>query len=52
VLAGYYVGRLPVVQQNMSVLLFLVLAVTAGTILLIIVGIIQAYRQKNKPGSQ
>ena len=52
VLAGYYVGRIPVVQQNMSVLLFLVLAVTAGTILLLIAGIIQAYLQKKKPDGQ
>jgi cbb3-type cytochrome oxidase subunit 3 len=36
----------------MSVLLFLVLAVTAGTILLLIAGIIQAYRQKKKPERQ
>ncbi len=52
VLAGYYVGRIPVVQQNMNVLLFLVLAVTAGTILLIIAGIIQAYLQKKRPDGQ
>ncbi len=52
VLAGYYVGRLPIVQQNMNLLLFLVLAVTAGTILLLIAGIIQTYRQKKRPDGQ
>jgi NADH:ubiquinone oxidoreductase subunit 3 (subunit A) len=46
------VGRLPIVQQNMNLLLFLVLAVTAGTILLLIAGIIQTYRQKKKPDGQ
>jgi len=52
VLAGYYLGRLPIVRENMNLLLFLVLAVMAITILLIIAGLINSYRQRKKPDGQ
>ncbi|MGA2161006.1 MAG: VTT domain-containing protein [Methanoregula sp.] len=52
VLAGYYLGRLRIVKENMSLLLFLVLAVTAATIILLIAGLINSYLQKKKPDGQ
>jgi len=48
VLSGYYLGRLPVVRENMNLLLLLVLVVTAGTILLLLAGLVNAYWQKRK----
>ncbi|MGD0533962.1 MAG: VTT domain-containing protein [Methanoregula sp.] len=52
VLSGYYLGTFSIVKENMSLLILLVLAVTAGTILLILAGLIQAYRQTKKPEGQ
>jgi membrane-associated protein len=49
VLSGYYLGTFTIVKANMSLLILLVLVMTAGTILLIIAGLIQAFRQKKKP---
>jgi len=49
VLGGYYLGTFSIVQENMSLLIFLVLAVTVGTVLFIIVGLIRAFRQKKDP---
>jgi len=49
VLGGYYLGTFSIVQENMSLLIFLVLAVTVGTVLFIIVGPIRAFRQKKDP---
>ena len=47
-LAGYYFGTLSIVQENMSLLIFLVLLVTAGTIVLVIAGIMSSYRARKK----
>lgn len=47
-LAGYYFGTLSIVQENMSFLIFLVLLVTAGTIILVIAGILSSYRARKK----
>jgi len=44
--AGYFLGTLPVVQENMSLLIFLVMLLTAGTIVFILAGIIASYRTK------
>ena len=52
VLGGYYLGTFSIVKENMSLMLLFVLALTAGAILFIIVGIIQACRQKKKPEGQ
>lgn len=52
VLSGYYLGTFSIVKENMSLLILLVLAVTAGTILLILAGLIQAYREKKRPEGQ
>ena len=52
VLSGYYLGRLPVVRENMNLLLLLVLVVTAGTILLLLAGLVNAYWQKRKENGQ
>jgi membrane-associated protein len=46
-LAGYYFGTLSIVQENMSLLIFLVLLVTAGTIVLILAGVVSSYRARN-----
>ena len=43
-LAGYYFGTRSFVRENMSLLIFLVLLVTAGTIVLILAGIISSFR--------
>ena len=44
VLAGYFFGTLPVVKQNLNLLIYLVILVTAATIIIIIAGIVSAYR--------
>jgi membrane-associated protein len=51
VLSGYYLGRLPIVKENMNLLLLLVLVVTAGTILLLIAGLIHSCLQKKENGN-
>lgn len=48
VLAGFYLGRLPIVRENMSLLLLLVAAVTAVTILLLIIGLVTSCQQQKK----
>jgi membrane-associated protein len=48
VLAGYYFGTLSIVRENMSILIFLVILVTAGTVFLIIAQIVSAYFEKRK----
>ena len=48
VLSGDYLGRLPIVRENMNLLLLLVLVVTAGTILLLLAGLIGSVWQKKK----
>jgi membrane-associated protein len=47
-LAGYYFGTLSIVQENMSLLIFLVLLVTVGTIVLILAGIVSSFMTKKK----
>lgn len=49
VLGGYYLGTFSIVQENMSLLIFLVIALTVVTVLFIITGLIRALRQKNDP---
>lgn len=48
VLGGYYFGTIPVVQENMSLLIVLVILVTAGTVFLVISGLVSAYLEKRK----
>lgn len=48
VLAGYYFGTFTIVKENMSVLIFLVILVTAGTVFLIIAGLVSAHLEKRK----
>ncbi|MDD1701900.1 MAG: VTT domain-containing protein [Methanoregula sp.] len=47
VLAGYYLGELPIVKANMSLMIFLVLLVTMVAIAGVIVSLVMACRQKN-----
>jgi membrane-associated protein len=46
VLAGYFFGTLPIVKQNLNLLIYLVILVTAATIIIIIAGIFSAYRNR------
>jgi membrane-associated protein len=46
VLAGYFFGTLPIVKQNLNLLIYLVILVTAATIIIIIAGIVSAYRNR------
>jgi membrane-associated protein len=46
VLAGYFFGSLPVVKENINLLIYLVLLVTAATIVVIIAGLVKAYRER------
>jgi membrane-associated protein len=48
VLGGYYFGTLPIVRENMSILIFLVILVTVGTILLVAAGLVSAHLEKRK----
>jgi membrane-associated protein len=48
VLGGYYFGTLPVVRENMSLLIFLVILVTAGTVLVVVAGLVSARLDKRK----
>lgn len=47
VLGGYYLGTFTVVQENMSLLLIGVMALTVGTILLIVAGLVSAHLGRN-----
>jgi membrane-associated protein len=44
VLAGYSFGTLPIIKQNLNLLIYLVILVTAATIVVIIAGLVSAYR--------
>jgi membrane-associated protein len=46
VLAGYFMGTLPIVRQNLNLLIYLVILVTMATIVVIIAGIVSAYRNR------
>ncbi|MCK9591132.1 MAG: VTT domain-containing protein [Methanoregula sp.] len=48
VLGGYYFGTLPVVQENMSLLIFLVILVTAVTVLGVVAGLVSSHQAKRK----
>ena len=48
VLGGYFFGTLPIVKENMSILIFLVILVTAGTALLVAAGLVSAHFEKRK----
>ncbi|MFA5222371.1 MAG: VTT domain-containing protein [Methanoregula sp.] len=48
VLAGYYLGTLPIVQDNMNVLILLVLLVSLVTIVALVGGLVSSYFQKKK----
>jgi membrane-associated protein len=48
VLGGYYFGTLPIVKENMSILILLVILVTVGTILLVAAGLVSAHFEKRK----
>jgi len=48
VLGGYYFGTIPVVRENMNLLIFLVILVTAGTVFAVIAGFISAHLEKRK----
>ena len=48
VLGGYYFGTFTIVKENMSLLIFLVILVTAGTVFLIIAGLVSAQLEKRK----
>ncbi|HVP95866.1 VTT domain-containing protein [Methanoregula sp.] len=48
VMAGFYLGRVPIVHQNMSILIILAAATMAVTILLLVIGIISSCRQQKK----
>ena len=52
VLAGYYFGTLSIVRENMSLLIFLVILVTAGTVFLVIGRLIYAHFAKRKADQQ
>jgi len=54
VLGGYYLGTFSVVQENMSLLMLGVIALTAGCVIFICFGIVCACRDRNrekKPGA-
>jgi len=46
VLGGYYLGTFSIVQENMSLLMIGVIALSAGTILFIIASVVSAYVKK------
>jgi membrane-associated protein len=46
VLAGYFFGTLPIVKENLNLLIYLVLLVTLATIIVIIAGLVSAYRNR------
>jgi membrane-associated protein len=48
VLGGYYFGTFTIVKENMSFLIFLVILVTAGTVFLVIAGLVSAHLEKRK----
>jgi len=52
VLAGYYFGTFSIVKENMSLLIFLVLLATLVTVIIIIAGLITAFRKKRSQTQQ
>jgi membrane-associated protein len=48
VLGGYYFGTIPVVQENMSLLIFLVILITAGTLFLVFAGLVSGHMAKRR----
>jgi len=46
VCAGYFFGTLPIVKENLNLLVYLVLLVTLATIIIIIAGLVSAYRDR------
>ncbi len=46
VVAGYFFGTLPIIKQNLNLLIYLVILVTAATIIVIIAGLVSAYRNR------
>jgi membrane-associated protein len=46
VLAGYFFGTLPIVKENLNLLVYLVVLVTLATIIVIIAGLVSAYRNR------
>lgn len=50
VLGGYYFGTLPVIKENMSLLILLVILVTLGTVLLVSAGVVRAHLEKRRAG--
>jgi membrane-associated protein len=48
IFGGYYFGTIPVVKENMSLLIVLVILVTALTVFALIAGIISAHLNKRK----
>jgi len=52
VLAGYYFGTFSIVKENMSLLIFLVLLATLVTVIVIIAGLITAFRKKRAQTQQ
>ena len=46
VFAGYFFGTLPIIKQNLNILIYLVILVTAATIIVIIAGLVSAYRNR------
>ena len=52
VLAGYYFGTFSIVKENMSLLIFLVLLATLVTVIVIIAGLITAFRKKRSQTQQ
>ena len=46
VLAGYFFGTLPIVKENLNLMVYLVVLVTLATIVVIIAGLVSAYRNR------
>ncbi|HNX17926.1 MAG TPA: VTT domain-containing protein [Methanoregula sp.] len=49
VLGGYYIGSFSIIQENMNLFLIFVILMTAGSVLVIIAGIVKALKKKQKP---
>lgn len=46
VIAGYLLGTLPIVQENLNLLIYVVIAATVGTVIVILYSIITGYRKR------
>jgi membrane-associated protein len=46
VLAGYFFGTLPIVKENLNLLVYAVILVTLATIAVILAGLVSAYRNR------